>query len=56
MFLLAKAQNAGKIRFYAVKQGEGELLLPPNFTQGCYEVCMILLRRMEAIQPLYPPW
>ena len=52
MFLLAKAQNAGKIRFYAVKQGEGELLLPPNFTQGCYRVYTILLQYMEAIQPL----
>ena len=56
MFLLAKAQNAGKIRFYAVKQEEGEVLLPPNFAQGCYVVCMILLQCMEAIQPLYPLW
>ena len=52
MFLLAKAQNAGKIRFYAVKQEEGEVLLPPNFTQACYEVCMLMPQRLEAIQPL----
>ena len=52
MFLLAKAQNAGKIRFYAVKQEEGEVLLPPNFTQACHRVCMILLQRLDAIQPL----
>ena len=32
MFLVAEAQNAGKIRFYGFKQGEGEVLLPPEFT------------------------
>ena len=52
MFLLAKAQNAGKFRFYAVKQGEGVVLLPPNFTQGCYGIRMTLLQRLEVIQPL----